>query len=138
LWPNALLGIYIPDCGNYNSLYDAIMVGPIDRSQAVSGADTEVWRKRLRQALDDRGLDYGEVSVAAGNNDEYVSKILNGRFNPTVARILRICEVANIEMAYLFSDSPSAGEREVILKSSDLTESDADLVSRLVASSRSL
>ncbi|MFV1492367.1 helix-turn-helix transcriptional regulator [Phaeobacter sp. JH18-32] len=113
------------------------MVGPIDKNQAARGGGVEIWRKRLRQALDDRGLDYGEVSVAAGNNDEYVSKVLNGRFNPTVARILRICEVSNIDMAYLFSDSPSADEREVIQKSSDLTESDAELVSRLLASSRS-
>ncbi|MFV1933205.1 helix-turn-helix domain-containing protein [Phaeobacter gallaeciensis] len=117
-------------------MYDALMVGPIDKNQATGDVGTEMWRKRLRQALDDRGLDYGEVSVAAGNNDEYVSKVLNGRFNPTVARILRICEVAKIDMAYLFSDSPTDGEREVIQKSSSLTENDAELVSRLVASSR--
>ena len=96
----------------------------------------ELWRQRLRQALDIRGLDYDEVSEAAGNNPEYVSKVLNGRFNPTVARIIRICEVANIDMAYLFSDEPNADDRSVLDKAADLTEDDAKLVNRLISSAR--
>lgn len=96
----------------------------------------ELWRQRLRQALDIRGLDYDEVSEAAGNNPEYVSKVLNGRFNPTVARIIRICEVANIDMAYLFSDEPNADDRSVLDKAADLSEDDAKLVNRLISSAR--
>ncbi|KIC35751.1 helix-turn-helix domain-containing protein [Leisingera sp. ANG-M7] len=97
----------------------------------------ELWRQRLREALDIRRLDYGEVSEAAGNNVEYVSKVLNGRFNPTVIRIMRICEVANIDMAFLFTDEPHSVDRSVLSRAVDLTEDDAKLVSRLINSARS-
>lgn len=90
----------------------------------------------MRQALDIRGLDYCEVSEAAGNNAEYVSKVLNGRFNPTVVRIMRICEVAGIDMAHLFSEEPDFVDRGVLNKASDLLEDDAKLVSRLINSAR--
>ncbi|MFY0310045.1 helix-turn-helix domain-containing protein [Leisingera sp. D0M16] len=106
------------------------------KTQLSADSGIELWRQRLRQALDIRGLDYDEVSEAAGNNPEYVSKVLNGRFNPTVARIIRICEVANIDMAYLFSDEPDADDRSVLDKAADLTEDDAKLVSRLISSAR--
>ncbi|MDE4175772.1 helix-turn-helix transcriptional regulator [Phaeobacter sp. PT47_59] len=117
-------------------MYDVRMVGPTQNLRPADGEDDDRWRKRLRQALDDRGLDYDEVSAAAGYNAEYVSKVLNGRFNPTVARVLRICEVAKIDMAYLFSGDPSADERSILEKAADLPEEDAQLVTRLIDSAR--
>lgn len=99
--------------------------------------EIELWRQRLREALDIRNLDYSEVSEAAGSNAEYISKVLNGRFTPTVSRIMRICEAANIDMAYLFSEDPNSFDRNVLNKAVDLTENDARLVSRLINSARS-
>lgn len=112
------------------------MIGAVERNQPAKNGDAEQWRKRLRQALDDRGLDYDEVSVAADCNAEYVSKMLAGRFNPTVARLMKICEAANIDMAYLFSEEPSSEDRNVIEKTADLSDQDADLVNRLIKSAR--
>lgn len=104
---------------------------------SAKSGEVEPWRQRLREALDIRRLDYCEVSEAAGNNAEYVSKVLNGRFNPTVIRIMKICEVANIDMAYLFSEEPDSIDRKVLSRAVDLTEDDAKLVNRLINSARS-
>lgn len=118
-------------------MYDAGMTGQDVSSHPANDVKAERWRQRLRQALDIRGLDYGEISEAAGNNAEYVSKVLNGRFNPTVVRIMRICEAANIDMAYLFSEETDSVDRSVLSKAAELTEDDAKLVSRLINSARS-
>ncbi|UWQ93015.1 helix-turn-helix domain-containing protein [Rhodobacteraceae bacterium M382] len=101
------------------------------------GLDHELWRKRLRQAIDDRGLGYKELSSSAGFNKEYVSKMLNGRINPTVDKILRICEVAGIEPSFLFlRDVGGQGIRETVKDAANLTEQDASLVARLIDSAR--
>jgi transcriptional regulator with XRE-family HTH domain len=127
---------YISVCRNYNSLYVNGMIGAVKKNQPARNGDAEQWRKRLRQALDDRGLDYDEVSVAAECNAEYVSKMLAGRFNPTVARLMKICEASHIDMAYLFSEEPGPGDRNIIDQTADLSEQDADLVNRLIQSAR--
>lgn len=94
----------------------------------------EAWRLRLRQALDDRQLDYSVVSAEAGYNEAYVSKIFQGVLNPTVDRVLKICDVAKIAPAYLFSDNARiAGQ--VLPKVEGLSEADAQRLERLVASS---
>ncbi|MVO16823.1 helix-turn-helix domain-containing protein [Rhodobacteraceae bacterium CY05] len=112
------------------------MIGAVEKKQPTKNGEVEVWRQRLRQALDDRNLDYDEVSVSAGSNAEYVSKMLAGRFNPTVARLMKICEAGGINMAYLFSDDPSEEEQSVLEKAADLSGEDADLVNRLIQSAR--
>jgi transcriptional regulator with XRE-family HTH domain len=117
-------------------MYVEAMIGAVEKNQPARNGDAELWRTRLRQALDDRGLDFDEVSEAAECNREYVSKMLAGRFNPTVARLMKICEAAGIDMAYLFSEEPSADDRSVIGKASGLSEPDADLVKRLIKSAR--
>lgn len=117
-------------------MYVDRMIGVVEQNQPANNGDAEQWRTRLRQALDDRGLDYDEISVAAECNAEYVSKMLAGRFNPTVARLMKICEAGNIDMAYLFSEQPSRESREVVERASDLSEQDAELVSRLIQSAR--
>jgi transcriptional regulator with XRE-family HTH domain len=98
----------------------------------------EPWRRRLKQAIDDRGLSYKELSRDAGSNAEYVSKVLNGRINPTIDRILKICEVAAIEPSFLFATNlePRDGNR-VLEDVKDLSEREAKLVSRLIQSARS-
>ena len=107
------------------------------KSRQTKVEEVELWRRRLREVLDARGLEYDKVSEAAGNAPEYVSRVLSGRFNPTVARLMKICEVANIDMAYLFSERVSDEDRSVIEKASDLSDRDAQLVSRLIQSARS-
>ena len=99
--------------------------------------ELEPWRLRLRQALDARGLGYSAVSEEAGFNAEYVSKMLNGRINPTVDKILAICAVAGIEPSFLFL-SDDANERTVraLSDAMELPEEDASLVARLLASAR--
>ncbi|AHD01169.1 helix-turn-helix domain-containing protein [Leisingera methylohalidivorans] len=107
------------------------------KNKSVSKSEgVEVWRKRLRQALDDRNLDYDKVSLESDSGAEYVSRVLSGRFNPTVGKLMKICEVANIDMAWLFSDDPSSESRSVVEKAADLSENDAELVSRLIKSAR--
>ena len=117
-------------------MYSGGMIGVVVKNQPARNGEPEPWRTRLRQALDDRGLDFDEVSEAAGCNREYVSKMLAGRFNPTVARLMKICEAGGIDMAYLFAEEPTDGDRSVIEKASELSEPDAELVNRLIKSAR--
>ncbi|WP_238705029.1 helix-turn-helix domain-containing protein [Parasedimentitalea marina] len=118
-------------------MYVEAMIGALDKKQPTKNGEVELWRKRLRQALEVRGLDFDEVSEAADCNREYVSKMLAGRFNPTVARLMRICDAGKIDMAYLFSEEPSEEERNVLEKAANLSKDDAELVSRLIKSARS-
>lgn len=117
-------------------MYVEVMIGAVEKKQPARNGEVELWRKRLRQALEVRGLDFDEVSEDADCNREYVSKMLAGRFNPTVARLMRICDAGNIDMAYLFSDEPSDEERNVLDKATNLSEGDAELVNRLIKSAR--
>ncbi len=107
-----------------------------DQEPATDPGDE--WRSRLRQALDDRGLKYGPLSEDAGYNGEYVSKMLSGRINPTVDRILKICKVAGIEPGFIFGTGSNSDEnREVVEAVSNLSEREASLVNRLLQSARS-
>lgn len=96
------------------------------------------WRATLRQFLDDRNLNYSEVSEEAGYNAEYVSKVLAGRINPTISRLLEICRVANIEPSQLFKKK--AGFENLtasnLQQAAGLDEGHAKLVARLIESTR--
>lgn len=101
------------------------------------GPQLELWRRKLKQAIDDRGIAYNALSEEAGYNTQYVSKMLKGRINPTVDKILRICEVAGIEASFLFvNDDASQQTQEIVNDAAGMTEESASLVARLIESAR--
>lgn len=103
----------------------------------IDAQPEDAWRERLKQAIDDRRLSYKSLSEEAGFNGEYVSRMLNGRINPTVDKILTICRIANIDPVFLFSSTtPNREMREVVEAVSTLSEREAGLVSRLLQSAR--
>jgi transcriptional regulator with XRE-family HTH domain len=104
-------------------------------AKAVLHKKIDPWRLRLRQALDDRRLDYSDVSVRAGFNHEYVSKMLNGRINPTIERVQKICEVAEIKFSFLFlEDEEERALNDSLDLATSLKETEAALLARLIAS----
>lgn len=110
----------------------------MERDPQIDAQPEDAWRERLKQAIDDRRLSYKALSEKAGFNGEYVSRMLNGRINPTVDKILTICRIANIDPVFLFSGTTSNKEmREVVEAAFTLSEREANLVSRLLQSARS-
>ncbi len=102
-----------------------------------SEARHELWRSRLRTALRIRGLDLEDVSVKSGNSPQYLSKVLNGRFNPTVARLQKICDAAQVDVAYLFTPDGAGTETiDVIRKAATLGEREGELVRQLIESAK--
>ena len=103
----------------------------------IDAQPEDAWRERLKQAIDDRRFSYKSLSLEAGFSSEYVSKMLKGRINPTVDKILMICRIANIDPVFLFSSTTSNIDmREVVDAVSSLSEREASLVSRLLQSAR--
>ena len=98
----------------------------------------ELWRERLRLAIKVRGLDFEDLSLASGSSQQYLSKVLKGRFNPTVQRLQKICDTAGIDIAYLFSGGDDRTSTEDLLsKAADLSEAEGELVRRLLESAKS-
>lgn len=98
----------------------------------------ELWRTRLRVAIDARRWNYKQLSIEAGFSDAYVSKMLNGKINPTVDKIQKICQVAEINMSSLFAEDPNLNLVDsAAAHTSDLSEAEAQLLLRLLASKRS-
>jgi len=96
----------------------------------------EVWRQKLGQAIKDRGKTFEEVSEGAGKNPEYVSRCVNGRANPTVGVLQAICAHAGIDFIWLFTDEETVLASEIAEKASIMSDDEARLIARIVASSR--
>ena len=103
---------------------------------AIQSRINEAWRVKLRQSLDDRGLEYAEVSRKAGYNEEFLSKVFRGRLNPTIERISNICTIAGIRMAYLFADELTPEIDRSIELAQSISKEEAELVDRLLKSSK--
>jgi len=107
-----------------------------NRSENLADSN-ELWRGRLRLAIKARGLDFDELSEASGNSPQYLSKVLKGRFNPTVQRLQKVCDTAGIDIAYLFSaDGDQVSTAALISKAADLSEAEGELVRRLLESAK--
>ena len=105
--------------------------------KTIAERKSEPWRIRLRHALEVRNLSFKDLSIRCGHNEEFISKTLNGRLNPSVSAMLEICKVAGIRPTYLFEaeedDSTIVSAIEV---AKNLSENEAELVKRLLASAR--
>lgn len=100
--------------------------------------DLEPWLIRLREVIDSSRIPYKKVSIGAECSPDYVSKVLNGKINPTVDRLLRVISYVGGDPAYVFSGRPvNDRTRRVLDAAAELTENEALLAARLIESARS-
>jgi transcriptional regulator with XRE-family HTH domain len=60
-----------------------------------------LWRKRLRQAVENSGKSLREVSLAAGCSPGYLHSILRTNREPTIARLVSLCGVLGVSVSHV-------------------------------------
>lgn len=92
------------------------------------------WRKNLRTALRVRDISLADASIRCGFNHEYMSKVLGG-LNPTIDRLLYICDRCDIPADEVFSRTNSAREADKIVEAlSTMNADELALAQRILAS----
>ena len=76
------------------------------------------WRDRLAQAVGRSGKTPNAISLESGNANNYVHGILKLRKDPSVERLARVCDAANVSLAY-------------VLLGTDLSSDDVRLIQSL-------
>lgn len=59
------------------------------------------WKQRLADGLEAKGLSKREVSLASGNNPGYVHSLLVEGKEPTVAKLIAVCEAADLSVIHI-------------------------------------
>jgi transcriptional regulator with XRE-family HTH domain len=59
------------------------------------------WRKRLQEAADNSGKSLRSISLAAGCSPGYLHGILSSKKEPTIARLVNLCRVLGVSVAYV-------------------------------------
>lgn len=75
----------------------------------------EPWRIRLASAIEERGTTMRAVSVAAGLNPGYVHSILYGGREPTLDRLLAVCQALGVSLSFLIYGSNTSPAAEEVL-----------------------
>ena len=59
-------------------------------------------RDRINYLMDKHDLSAYKLSLGLGNNQGYITKILNKKSNPSMKEFLKICEYFGVKPAYFF------------------------------------
>jgi hypothetical protein len=77
------------------------------------------WRKRLRDAIEAQpGVSQRSVSLASGNGPGYVHSILAEGKDPTISKLIAVCDAVPVSIIY-------------ILHGHDVTPEDAEILDLL-------
>lgn len=60
--------------------------------------------QRLKEILDSKGLNQGDLGRMAGIEEGYISKIINGKHKPSQKTVAKIAESLGIPLASLYDD----------------------------------
>lgn len=69
---------------------------------------TEIWRERLAEEIHKRGIKITALSIAVGQNKDYISRVINkGTGNPSPTLFLKICREIGVPAGYILEgDDP--------------------------------
>lgn len=73
-------------------------------------------RDRLREKLEESGVSMRKASLDAGLSESYVQSILSSGTEPTVMRLTKVCNAANISLAYVLFGFEASPETLEIIK----------------------
>jgi transcriptional regulator with XRE-family HTH domain len=81
------------------------------------------WRNRLQEAVDKSGKSLRAVSLAAGCSPGYLHGILSSKKEPTIARLVKLCDVLGVSVTYVVLGVAWSPEQErLLLLMSDLSD----------------
>ena len=73
------------------------------------------WRARLQKAIDDSGMSYRAVSLAANKGPGYIHSILSEGKDPSVNNLIAVCEVVGVSLSHVLYGFDISPETEEIL-----------------------
>lgn len=76
----------------------------------------ETWRHRLAAAIDRGGRSQREISLAAGVGPGYVNSLFKDGKEPTLDRLQRVCDAANVSIYYIIGGFDITPETEEFLR----------------------
>lgn len=59
------------------------------------------WKRRLAEGLEAKGKSKREVSLASGNGPGYVHSLLVEGKDPTIAKLIAVCEAADLSVIHV-------------------------------------
>lgn len=59
------------------------------------------WRRRLAQAVEDSGRSKRSISLDSGAGSGYLHSILSEGKDPTIEKLMAVCETLNVSTAYI-------------------------------------
>lgn len=61
----------------------------------------DAWRERLKDAADKSGRSLRSISLAAGCGPGYLHDILSTKKEPSIARLIKLCEAIGVSVTYV-------------------------------------
>jgi ribonucleoside-diphosphate reductase alpha chain len=61
----------------------------------------ELWRERLREAIEKKGRSLRQVSLSMGRGPGYIHSLLKDEKQPTLANLVAICDELRISVLWL-------------------------------------
>lgn len=77
--------------------------------------------QRIRFLRKKKGLNQGELAEKVGINPSHLSRLENGKYQPSVDALQKIAEALEVSVDFLLSDDES-GELEVKIENKSLSE----------------
>lgn len=76
---------------------------------------TDGWRERLTTAIKKNGLSLREVSLAAGAGPGYISSILTDGKEPTIQKLMEVCQAVPVSLIHVLYGFDVTLEDEAII-----------------------
>lgn len=115
------------------SISNIVNIGNAQRaifiSNAIFDGMTEEWRKRLEEAVQKHINEHQgskrSISLKANLDASYVHNMIGGKLtDPTIPRLIAVCEVINVSPSYIISGIEMTREDEELIRY--FSELDAD------------
>ena len=95
----------------------------------------EAWRNRLQEAAEKSGKSLRAVSLAAGCSPGYLHGILSSRKEPTIARLVKLCDMLGVSVTYVvLGIAWSPTQEQLLLLMSGLSDEQKKLLLELAKS----
>ncbi|WP_104662823.1 helix-turn-helix domain-containing protein [Ensifer adhaerens] len=77
---------------------------------------TDDWRARLGVKIDESGQSYRSLSAKCGFGPNFVSEFMAGGKAPSADRVVKLADVLNVSLAYIFTGVEMSREDEDFLR----------------------
>ncbi len=92
------------------------------------------WRDRLAEAIRESGKSKRAISLASGNGPGYVHSILSEGKDPTIGKLIAVCEAIPVSVTYVLHGHDITPEDEKLLEHLRNHPSKRDAIQKLLSS----